>query len=212
MKNPQIIFLIVIVAVGLVMGGYLLNPSSSGTNTNNATKTAQAKPADPALISNDKAPVVGKSDAKIKLVIFSDYLCPYCKTAHEAINSVLEKFPNDVNVQIRNFVVHDDAGIFAQAAEAANKQGKIKEMSDALFSQTPNSTEDGVKELAKKLGLNSSQFEKDLNSDEVKGRVSKDEEDALALGLQGTPSIFLNNKPVENFNNLEAEVKSALGQ
>ncbi len=210
MKNPQVIFLIIIVAFGLVMGGYLLNPSSS--TSSQATPTAVAQPADPALIHDDKAPVIGKSDAKVKLVIFSDYECPYCKNAHDIINDMLNKYPNDVNVEVRNFIVHPTSAILAQGAEAANKQGKFKEYADALFSQKVDASEAGAKDLAKSLKINTSQFEKDLNSDDVKNRVSKDNEDAQSLGLQGTPSIFMNNKAVENFNNLESLIKQELGQ
>ena len=210
MKNPQIIFLIIIVAVGLVMGGFLLNPSSQG-NTK-ATATPAPQPADPALISNDQAPVIGKSDAKEKIVIFSDYECPYCKSAHEIINDILKNYPDDVSVEYRNFIVHQTSGILAQAAEAANMQGKFKEMSDALFSQTVDASDSGVKDLANKIGLDSTKFANDLNSDNVKNRMTKDDSDAKALNLQGTPSIFLNNVSVDNFNNLTDLVKTQLGK
>lgn len=200
MRNPQMVFLIIIVAVGLVFGGYLLNPGATNSTNPNATETP-ADVLDPALISNNQAPLVGKQDAKVKLVVFSDYLCSYCKDAHEVMNSILKDNPN-VSLQLRSFIVHEEARIFSQAAEAAFKQGKFVEMDNALFNGEAESNEDSVKELAGKLGLDVDKFMQDLTSDEVKSRISKDEEDGLGLGLQGTPSIYLNNAPVDNFNDL----------
>lgn len=203
MKNPQMVFLIIVVAVGLIFGGYLLNPGTTNNSNPDVTAAKDASPVitDPALINNDQAPLIGSSDSKIKLVVFSDYLCPYCKDAHEVIDKIL-KDNSDVSLQARSFVIHEEARILAQAAEAANKQGKFAEMDNALFNGEAESNEDSVKALASQLGLDVDKFMQDLNSDEIKSRVAKDGEDAQGLGLQGTPSIYLNNTPVSNFNDL----------
>ncbi|MFH1909968.1 MAG: DsbA family protein [bacterium] len=205
MKNPQMVFLIIIIAVGLVFGGYLLNPGATDT-TNPVADETPAAISDPALINNDQAPLIGSADAKVKLVVFSDYLCSYCKSAHEVMDGILKDNP-DVSLQARSFILQEDSRIFAQAAEAANKQGKFAEMNNALFNGEAQSNEDSVKVLASKLGLDVDQFVQDLNSDEIKSRVAKDEEDALGLGLQGTPSIYLNNSPVSNFKDLPSLVE-----
>lgn len=212
MKNPQIVFLVIIVAVSLIFGGYLLAPSSNSSNQSSSQDQAKAQVYDPSLINNPDSPRIGKPEAKTQIVVFSDFLCPYCKSAHEVVKSVLDKYGDDVSVVQRNFIVHPESQILAQAAEAASLQGKYKEMNDALFSKEVAQTEDAVVALAKELKLDVDKFKSDLNSDKVKNQISKDNNDAQSLNLSGTPSLFLNNQPVENFNDLEAQVKSLLGK
>jgi len=218
MKNPHVVFLVIIVAVALVFGGYLLAPSS-GTDSSSSTNTVQAKPslvADPALINDADAPRVGSSDAKEQIVVFSDFLCPYCQQAHSVLNDLLSNYPDDVSVVYRNYIVHEDSQILAQAAEAANMQGKYKEFADELFSGTSSSidtsSDTGVVEIAQKIGLDVDKFKNDLNSDQVKSRIDKDNSDATGMNLGGTPSVFLNDTAVGNYNNLPAQVKDQLGR
>jgi protein-disulfide isomerase len=212
MKNPQIVFLVVIVAVSLVFGGYLLAPSSGSSEKTSSQNQAQNQVYDPSLINNPDSPRFGKAEAKVQIVVFSDFLCPYCKNAHEIVKTVLDKYGDDVSVVQRNFIVHPQSQILAQAAEAANLQGKYKEMDDALFSKEVAQSEDGVVGVAKELKLDIDKFKLDLNSDKVKNQITKDNSDAQSLNLSGTPSLFLNNQPVENFNDLEAQVKTLLGK
>lgn len=211
-KNPQIVFLVIIIALALVFGGYLLAPQGTNSGAKSSPQAQVQQPVDPVLLNNESSPRIGSENAKAKVVIFSDYLCPYCKQAHDITNSILAKYPDDVSMTQRNFIVHDDSLILAKAAEAANIQGKYKEMNDALFSKTVEANEDAVVALAKELGLDVDKFKSDLNSDAIKNKIEKDNSDAQAMGLGGTPSVFLNNSSVENFNNLESAVKETLGK
>jgi protein-disulfide isomerase len=209
MKNTQGIVVVIVVVIGLVAGGFLLSGSpSSSTPSSTSTNAGQAM--DSKVLYNDLAPVIGSRDAKVKLVVFSDFLCPYCKQAHNVINDVLAKYP-DASMQYRNLIVHADSRILSQAVEAANIQGKFKEMNDALFSKTVDTNEASVVALAKELGLDTVKFNADLNSDAVKNRIDQDEKDAVVLKLQGTPSVFMNAQSVENFNKLDEVVSKALG-
>lgn len=214
MKNPQVIFLIVIVAAALIFGGYLLAPSNSSSTSAKATATAAAANNDPALINNGDSPKIGKADAKEQIVVFSDFLCPYCKQAHTVINDVLKAYPNDTSVVYRNFIVHAQSKVLAEAAGAAQIQGKYKEMADELFlgDSIDTSSDDAVVALAKKIGLDINKFKSDLHSEKVDKQIDKDNADAQAMNLGGTPSIFLNNTSVDNFNNLQSLVKSQLGK
>lgn len=211
MKNSQGIILILIVIAALVGGAFLLSTPSSNEGSGTTSPGALGAAVDSKVLNNDSAPVVGNKDAKVKLVVFSDYLCPYCKSAHSVINDALASYP-DASMQFRNLIVHEDSRILAQAAEAANLQGKYKEMNDALYSQTVQSNEDSVVALAKSLGLDITKFKSDLNSDQVKNRISQDEKDATALQVSGTPSLFINNQAIDNYTQLGDLVKKALGK
>lgn len=211
MKNTQGIVIVIVVVIGLVAGGFLLSGSSSSSTPASTSAATAGQTVDSKILYNDSAPVVGSKDAKVRLVVFSDFLCPYCKQAHTVIGDVLAKNP-DVSMQYRNLIVHADSRILAQAVEAANIQGKFKEMNDALFSKTVETNEASVIALAKELGLDTAKFSSDLRSDAVKSRIDQDEKDAVSLKLQGTPSVFLNSQAIDNFNQLDTLVNKALGK
>lgn len=203
-------FLIFVAIVGLVLGGIILASPPSQNKDTNGTQLQSVTAGDPALINRDDAPRIGKEDAKIKIVVFSDYLCPYCKSLHETLNKILSE-NSDVSLASRNFIVHPQSEIQARAAEAANRQGKFKEMNDELFA-AGQADENKVVDIAKKIGLDVDKFKSDLNSDDIKNLVSRDNDDAQKLGLSGTPSVFLNNKPIEQVQDLESIVKDELGK
>ena len=98
----------------------------------------------------------------------------------------------------------------SQAAYAAGVQGKFNEASNLLFGKYTESTEENMIKMAEELQLNISKFKDDLNSDAAKQFVETDNDDALKLGLQGTPSVFVNEKYLENLDNLEATIEEAI--
>jgi len=210
MKGSGTTFIIAIAIIGLVLGGIIIS-SPRQTPTNNS-ETENSVSEDPALVNRDGAPRIGKEDAKVKIVVFSDYLCPYCKELHEQLNEILKANPDTVSLTARTFLIHPSAEILHQAAEAANKQGKFKEMNDLLFSADQDPTEDEVIEMAKKINLNITQFKSDLNSDAVKSAIQKDNDDAQALNLGGTPSVFVNGKYIDDPSGIGNIINTELGK
>jgi len=77
----------------------------------------------------------GSSDAKVKIVEFSDFECPYCKNAHATIKTVLDKYGDKVSIEYRHFPLafHPNADRAAQASECAMEQNKFWEMHDKMF-------------------------------------------------------------------------------
>ena len=207
-------FLIFIAIIGLVVGGLVLaTPQQNNTNTNRNSEETSVASEDPSLVNRADAPRIGPEGAKVMVVVFSDYLCPYCKNLHENLNKVLADNPQTVSLTSRNFVVHPQAEIMAKAAEAANRQGKFKEMNDELFKlsgETSEPTEDSMITLAKKLGLDTDKFKADIGSTQIQALVNKDNADAQDLNLQGTPSAYLNGKHVENIAQIDVMIKEAL--
>lgn len=200
------IFVIIVALVGLVLGGLAIstpksNPSSSGKAT--------AVKEDASIIDNNKMFVMGNPDAKVKIVVFSDFLCPYCAKLHEQLGGILAKDSNKVAINIRTFIIHDGAALMSQAAYAAGQQGKFKEASDLIFSKYTESTEDNMVKMAEELKLDTGKFKNDMNSDTAKKAVETDNADAQKLGLQGTPSVFINDKYLQDLNNLEATIEEA---
>jgi protein-disulfide isomerase len=151
-------------------------------------------------------------DKKNILVEYSDFQCPSCKAVHNIMKTIDASGSADFEITKKvTFVyryfplyqIHDKANISAYVAEAAGIQGKFWEMSDLLFdNQTSWSTSNDPQnefflKYATELKLNIDQFKNDLNSAVVKDRVNSDLKEAEAIGVDSTPTFFLNGQKVE---------------
>lgn len=149
-------------------------------------------------------------DKKNLLVEYSDFQCPSCKAAHEFFKTIEASGSADfdiikkVTIAYRYFPlsqIHDKANISAYAAEAAGIQGKFWEMTDLLFTNqqtwgTSDKPEDYFLSYAKELKLDLAQFKKDATSSKVKNRVAADVLEANQIGVNSTPTFFLNGQKV----------------
>jgi len=147
--------------------------------------------------------VRGRADAPVALVEFGDFQCPPCANLADPINQLERDYRSRLRVVFRHFPLpsHQHAREAALASEAASLQGRFWEMHDLLYreqsvwSKTPD-----VRVLfnayAGMLGLNIDRFRKDMESEQAKARVGSDEQQALALGLATTPTIFINDHQV----------------
>src|SRR5439155_19107694 len=147
--------------------------------------------------------ILGSPDAPVTLEEFGDYECPPCGSLAAPLNQLEHDYHPRLRMIFRNFplVNHPHARDAACAAEAAGLQGKFWEMHDLLYKeQLAWSRAADARVLfsayAGTLGLDLARFERDRDSDQVKGRIAADEKRASALGVKTTPSIFINNQPV----------------
>jgi len=159
-----------------------------------------AVPVDMAKLVDDDA-VLGKKDASVTIVEFSDYECPFCVRFHTETWPQLKKNYIDtgkVKFVYRDFPLgfHQNAQKAAEAAECAGAQGKFWEMHDLLFTKGVAGGINGFKQYAQTLSLDTAKFNKCLDSGEKASEVQKDEADGAAAGIQGTPGFFVNGVPV----------------
>ncbi|NDC38258.1 MAG: thiol:disulfide interchange protein [Proteobacteria bacterium] len=152
----------------------------------------------PVKIDTTGNPVRGPANAKVTVVEFSDFQCPYCKRGKETVDEIMKAYPNDVKFVFKQLPLpfHPQARPAAKASVAAMKQGKFWEMHDALFSAQENLGEAFYLEQAKKLNLNVDKFKADMASAETDEYIKKDEEAAKKLGIGGTPSFAVNGVEV----------------
>ena len=163
------------------------------------------------------APVRGKVDAPVTLVLFSDFECPWCGKLEPVLAELLAQNPDKLRIVFKHLPLpmHQQAEPAALAAIAAQKQGKFWEMHDALF-QITTWTPTAIDETAQRAGLNMEKFRADLNSQETQAQLAKDKSDAQAAEVNATPSMFINNRPVRdrslaNLRKMVAEAVSAAG-
>ena len=152
-------------------------------------------------------PRLGPADAPVRMVVFSDFQCPGCTRLAQMIPGLARQFEDTLQIVFKHFPLdstcnsvikrelHAGACEAARAAEAARAQGKFWAFHDALF--MPRS--DGkitLKSIAEQLGLNVDRFEADRRGDAVLARIQADIDLGIRLGVDGTPSVFLNGRHV----------------
>ena len=165
----------------------------------------------PVDISN--APIRGDQNAKVTVVVFSDFQCPFCNRVNPTLAKLLESYPGKVRLAYKYLPlrIHPDAQPAAVAAEAAHRQGKFWEMYDKLFANQRDLQPATFKRYAGELGLDVAKFEKDMADPSVKARIDADSKQADDLGVAGTPAFFINGRylsgaqPYESFQKLVDE-------
>jgi NhaA family Na+:H+ antiporter len=139
----------------------------------------------------------GKAGNPVEVVVYGDYLCPYCRRLRLIIARLRQALGERLAYVFRHFPnekAHPGAGFAARAAEAAGHQDKFWEMHDALYDSEQPLSEAHIRELARGLGLDMARFERDLESEETRAHVSDDLEEGRRNGVTGTPSFFIDGQ------------------
>ncbi len=189
---------IILIFVGIaVFGGKSNTPSSSKSSSSTPTSHVE-----------------GQGKDGITLVEYGDYQCPYCGQYYPIVKQVQAEYNTQISFQFRNFPLvslHPNAFAGARAAEAAGLQDKFWQMHDLLYEQNdayynggePPNSWIGASDptpyfnaFAQQLGLNVTQFKTDYASDTVNNLITADEAAGNKLGVNATPSFYLDGKAV----------------
>jgi protein-disulfide isomerase len=163
-------------------------------------KTANIKwlitePAQPIQnVSVDDDPARGDANAAITIVEFTDFQCPACAAMHPVLEDVLKSYGNKVRFVVRDFPLnqHEYARKAAEAANAANAQGKFFEYITLLFKNQKALDVPSLKKYASELGLDRARFDAALDRGVYAAEVQKDVTDGEMYGVGSTPTIFVN--------------------
>ncbi len=151
----------------------------------------------------DESPVFGPENAKLTIVEFTEFQCPYCSRIAPVVKELMEKYPNDIKFVYKNFPLsfHPNARPAAAAAIAAQKQGKFWEYRYALAPHSSRLGDSIYVEVAKQVGLDIDQFNKDrVLDDAMNARIQKDFDLGAKVGVQGTPNFYINGKRQDRFS------------
>jgi protein-disulfide isomerase len=144
------------------------------------------------------APFAGDKDAKVTIVEFSDFQCPFCAKGAEILKEIKKKYGNKVKVAFKNFPLpfHNHAEKAAVASLCANEQGaeNFWKMHDGMFANQEALDPEGLKKLAKKVGIKSETFDKCLDENKYLDQVKKDMEEGKAIKVKSTPTFFVNGQ------------------
>lgn len=152
----------------------------------------------------DTAPTLGNPDAKITIVEFSDFQCPFCKASFPVIRRIVENYPDEVRLVYRHFPlesIHPLAKDLAHASMCAQDQGKFWQFHDRIFQQQDLITKNNITEQAKAVGLDINLFEQCQSSGKWNEAVEQDFADIVSLGGRGTPSWIVNGELIQGHFN-----------
>jgi protein-disulfide isomerase len=151
----------------------------------------------------NESPSIGNSKAKMTVVVFSDYECPYCARVMPYLDSLARTYPDKMRIVFKHFPLnfHMNAPAASAATIAAHKQGKFWEYHWKLTPNFQSLNDSTFIAIAEEVGLNVEKFKKDMVLDEEKQAIIKrDMTLGAAVGVQGTPNFFINGKRQERFN------------
>ena len=220
MKRILPLLIIAVVLVAAVAATWmLLRSQKPGNSANNASPT-------PVTDTPGAEPphVRGNANAPVTLEEFADFQCPSCGAYYPELKKIETEFGDRVRVIFRERPLvppHEHALIAAQAAEAAGLQGRFWEMHDKLYeNQTTWSVATDLVPIfvdyAKQIGLDTDRFMKDLNGEAVATRIFQDGKRAHALGVNSTPTFFVNGKEAKDDqwkpDGLRAMINQALSE
>ena len=192
----------------LVLALWALAAFSSGTQQQSAaTLTA------PKVTAGDFQ--TNPLGAQVTLTEYADFECPACKAYYPLVKQLQQQFGSKLNVVYRFFplkTIHPNAINSAKAAYAASKQGKFWQMHDKLFDTQDTwapltNPEPTFLAYAKDVGLNVSQFQKDYEAPTTDTFVNNAYNADVAMGLNATPTFFINNKEITNPQSYQDFVK-----
>ncbi|MBK23100.1 MAG: hypothetical protein CME70_03760 [Halobacteriovorax sp.] len=160
-----------------------------------------AKPTRPVFdVQAGDAPFMGAADAKVTIVEFSDFQCPFCAKGADIVNEIKKKYGKKVKVAFKNYPLpfHNHAQKAAEAGLCVYEQDKAKfwGMHDAMFADQAGLAEEGLKAKVGKLGLDVSKFTQCLNSGKYAAKVKADMEEGKKIGVKSTPTFFVNGMMV----------------
>ena len=142
--------------------------------------------------------IIGKKDAPVTIVEFSDFQCPFCARFYPVAKDVLGAYPNQVRLIVKNFPLpfHPNARPAAKLALAANEQGKFQGMMESLLANGGDVSDAKIKEYAKNLGLNYNQLIADYKNKDAQWekQIQDDMQLANAVDVRGTPTFYLNGR------------------
>ncbi len=221
-------FLIILVVLGVAVGSVVYykkraeTPTASTDPVSPASNSASAAAATPAALAADEPGAdpphaVGPANAPVVLEEFGDFQCPPCAALHPELQKIEAKYGSRVRVIFREFPLvptHEHALTAARAAEAAGMQGKFWEMHGMIYENQKAwhklfDVRPIFEGYAARIGLDVERFKRDVGSSTVERRIFLDGKRAHALGVKGTPTLFLNGREVP-FDSLPAERLSPL--
>lgn len=167
----------------------------------------------PVSIPLEGSPSLGPDSAPVTIVAFSDFECPFCSRVVPTLKQLLQSNPGKIRLIFKHLPLpmHKNARLAAQAAIAAQAQGKFWEMHDKIFENQRALSESAIQQFARDLKLDLKRFNRSLSAPETLARIESDLQTASIIGARSTPTFFMNGAmvrgalPLDQWNRLLAK-------
>ncbi len=169
-----------------------------------AAAVARAAQAQSAFV-RDHSPVMGPADAAVTIVEFFDPSCESCRAFYPVVKQILAMFPGRVRLVIRYAPLHEGSDEAVRLLEAARRQDLFEPVLEALLRDQPAWAVHGAPRLdiawrlAGDAGLDVARARRDMAAPEIDAVLRQDVADLRAAGVRGTPTFFVNGKPLPSF-------------
>lgn len=166
-----------------------------------------------AKLGLDKGPSRGPENAPVTIVVFQDLMCKYCSQVLGTIDQVMDEYPGKVRLVVKQFPVHKQAVLAAEASLAADAQGKFWELHDAMIANQDDLSRDAIVAYAKQAGLDDKKLAAALDNHTYADDLEKEVDAGKQVGVKATPEFLINGKdftgarPIEDFR---AQIDAAL--
>ncbi len=174
----------------------ILGLDAKGIKSNLKNRALSAFPPVEHKSKFDGLKAYGDPKALVKVVVYADFECPYCRIASPSLRRIVKKMPDKVAMYFKNFPIrsHKHGIQCSTVLVAADRQGKFWEMHDLLYANAPDFEEEQLVKYMKQIGMDVEKAQKDRKDPSLIDRIRKEKEEGLAFGMEGTPGIFINNK------------------
>jgi protein-disulfide isomerase len=156
-------------------------------------------------LERNYAPTLGPADAKVTLVEFLDPECESCRAFYPYVKKIMKDNEGKIRLVVRYALYHRNSGFVATMLEGIRKQGKYWEALELFFEKQPewgdhhNPQPQKLWGYLPSLGIDINQLKKDMQDPKMVENIKQDIADGKALGVRGTPSFFINGKPLQEF-------------
>src|SRR5450432_409663 len=150
------------------------------------------------VVQPGNSPAKGPKSAPLTVVVFSDFQCPFCQRVEPTLAQMEKEYEGKIRMVWKNYPLpfHQNAMPAAEAAMAADAQGKFWPMHDKLFANNTSLDRASLEKYAQELGLNMPKFKADLDSGKFKSIIEAETKEGSTLGVSGTPAVFINGRKI----------------
>ncbi len=207
MNRRSLVWVIsLVILVAFAAAAYLYSPASpppARVAESPAQTPVEQGASNTANLVRFHSPVVGPAQAPVTIVEFFDPSCEACRAFHPYVKSILAANPDKVRLVVRYALFHQGSEEVARMLEAARKQNLYTQVLDAALEAQPGWHDDPkVKEAwvaAERAGLDVEQAKIDMHTTPVDALLEQDMLDIKAIGIRGTPTFFVNGRPLDEF-------------
>jgi protein-disulfide isomerase len=192
-------------------------PSLPARLTPGSAPTLEAAPVIPseqlAELHIADGPSRGPLNAPVVIAVYTDMKCPYCANAIGSLDQLMDEYPNTLRIVVKQMPVHQSAVLAAEAAFAADAQGKFWELHDLMMQNQEDLSRDGIVALGQQAGLDVAQLGAALDAHTYKAALRADVDAAKAIEVDATPTFVINGRKVQGLlpiEELRATIDAAL--